>query len=233
MNRSSAPKQLPLDLGADPAFTRDDLVVTRANVQAAAFIDGWPEWPGPVAVLAGPSGAGKTHLGEIWRKAASATVLDAAHIEAHLNGTGGTGPWLVDDADRADLDQTGLFHLINLARQNGSHVLLTARLFPSAWAVTLPDLASRLKAASVIEIDEPDDDLLAGVIAKLFADRQIEVEPHVITYIVRRIERSLATAINVVDRLDYAALAQHSRITRVLAAEIISSIDARQGELPF
>ena len=47
-----------------------------------------------------------------------------------------------------------------------------------------------------------DDLLLAGVISKLFADRQVEVEPHVVQFLVRRIERSLATAIRVVEKLD-------------------------------
>ncbi len=73
--------------------------------------------------------------------------------------------------------------------------------------------------------------MLAGVITKLFADRQVEVEPHVVQFLVRRIERSLATAIRVVDRLDRAALEQKTRITRALAAEIVSAMDEGQGEL--
>ena len=107
----------------------------------------------------------------------------------------------------------------------GRSLLLTARRFPSAWGVVLPDLASRLKAAATIEIHEPDDLLLTGVIAKLFADRQVEVEPHVVQFLVRRIERSLATAIRVVDRLDRAALEQKTRITRSLASEVVSALD--------
>ena len=116
-------------------------------------------------------------------------------------------------------------------RAAGSHLLVTARRFPSAWGVALPDLASRLKAAATVEIREPDDLLLAGVIAKLFADRQVEVEPHVVQFLVRRIERSLATAIRVVDKLDRAALEQKTRITRALAGEIVSAMDEGQGEL--
>jgi chromosomal replication initiation ATPase DnaA len=97
--------------------------------------------------------------------------------------------------------------------------------------VRLPDLASRLKVAATVEIQEPDDLLLAGVIAKLFADRQVEVEPHVVQYLVRRIERSLATAIAVVDRLDKIALEQQTRITRALAGEVVNAMDEGQGEL--
>ena len=73
--------------------------------------------------------------------------------------------------------------------------------------------------------------MLAGVISKLFADRQVEVEPHVVQFLVRRIERSLATAIRVVEKLDRAALEQQTRITRGLASEIVSAMDEGQGEL--
>jgi len=224
------PRQLPLDLGHLPGLSRDDLVVSQANIQAAALIDRWPDWPSPVVLLAGPAGSGKSHLAAIWREHAGAIQLRASDIVAHV-GEIGASPVLIDDADQGKLDQDGLFHLINTVRGAGSHLLLTARSFPSAWGVTLPDLASRLKAAATVEIEEPDDLLLAGVITKLFADRQVEVEPHVVQFLVRRIERSLSTAINIVERLDRAALEQQTRITRTLAAETVNALDAGQGEL--
>ena len=230
MRAPEKPRQLPLDLGHSPGYSRDDLVVSEANRQAVALIDRWPDWPATVVVLAGPAGSGKSHLASIWRETTGAAKLDPSRIEADASGMDAGTPALVDDADRGGLDEQGLFHLINAARAAGTHVLLTARRFPAAWGVRLPDLASRLRAAATVEIHEPDDLLLAGVITKLFADRQIEVEANVVQFLVRRIERSLATAIRVVDRLDRAALEHKTRITRSLAAEAISAIDRGQGE---
>ena len=63
--------------------------------------------------------------------------------------------------------------------------------------------------------------LLAGVLTKLFADRQVEVDPAVIQYLLKRMERSLEGANLLVERLDAAALARKSRITRTLAAEVL------------
>ncbi|WP_413813572.1 DnaA regulatory inactivator HdaA [Mesorhizobium sp. Root157] len=223
------PRQLPLDLSHGTAYSRDDLVVSPSNAQAVALVDCWPDWSSPVVVLAGPAGSGKTHLAEIWRNSANALAVEPARISEAIADLG-SRPAVIDNADAASIDQQGLFHLINAVRGAGSHLLLTARRFPSAWNVTLPDLASRLRAAATVEIHEPDDPLLAGVITKLFADRQVEVEPHVVQYLVRRIERSLATAMRVVDRLDRVALQQQSRITRVLAAEAVSAMDEGQGE---
>jgi chromosomal replication initiation ATPase DnaA len=224
-------RQLPLDLVHAEGRSRDHLVVSDANRAAIALIDRWPDWPSPVVVLAGPTGSGKSHLGAIWREMSGATALDRRRI-AEAAALADNGAHLfVDDADAGGLDETGLFHAVNAVRASGSHMLITARRFPSAWGVTLADLASRLKAAATVEISEPDDLLLAGVIAKLFADRQVEVELHVVQYLVRRIERSLATAIRVVEKLDGAALEQKTRITRALAADVISALDEGQTEL--
>ena len=170
---ASAPRQIPLDLGSTAALSRDDLVVGPANAAAVAFIDGWSGPPPLVAVLAGPAGSGKTHLAAIWRTACGAREVDRSDIDADAIAMAGEGPIVIDDADGPALDETGMFHLLNAARAAGNPVLLTARRFPAAWGVRLPDLASRLGAATSVEIHEPDDMLLAGVITKLFADRQV------------------------------------------------------------
>lgn len=229
--KSDPPRQLPLDLAVAAGRSRDDLLVTQSNAAAVALIDRWPDWPAPVVVLAGPVGAGKSHLAAIWKEAAQAFEARAAAVGGDAVEAAAAGPVLVEDADAGELDEAGLFHLINAVRAGGTSLLLTARRFPAAWGVQLPDLVSRLKAATTVEIAEPDDALLAGVITKLFADRQVVVEPHVITYIVHRIERSLATASRVVERLDRAALETKSRISRHLAGSVIGALEEGQGEL--
>ncbi|WPZ13986.1 DnaA regulatory inactivator HdaA [Nitratireductor rhodophyticola] len=223
-------RQLPFDLAPGEALSRDDLVVTPANARAAALIENWPSWPAPVVILAGPAGSGKSHLAAIWREEADAAEIACDGIEAAAIEQAGLRPILIDNVDSGPIDENGLFHLINAARAGGQPMLLTARRFPGAWGVKLPDLLSRLKAAATVEIDEPDDMLLAGVITKLFADRQVDVEPHVVQFLVRRIERSLSSAIRVVDAIDRAALERKTRITRPLAAEVVTALEA--GENP-
>jgi chromosomal replication initiation ATPase DnaA len=219
------PRQLPLDLAHSEGRSRDDLVVGRSNAQAVALVDRWPDWPSPVAILAGPAGSGKSHLAHVWREASNAVALEPGRLGQEAVDAAGQGPVLIDDVDAGALDETGLFHLINAVRQGGTSLLMTSRRFPAAWGVTLPDLASRLKAAATVEIHEPDDILLAAVTTKLFADRQIEVEPHVVQFLVRRIERSLSSAIEVVTRIDRAALERKTRITRALAAQVVEAME--------
>jgi chromosomal replication initiation ATPase DnaA len=182
-------------------------------------------------VLAGPAGSGKSHLASIWREWSGAENLPPDRLDRI--GGAPAGPVLVDGIGEGPFDEAALFHLFNAVRANGAHLLLTSRRFPLAWGATLPDLVSRLKTVTIVEVHEPDDALLEGVITKLFADRQVEVEPHVVFYLARRIERSVATAIDVVDRLDRTALEEKSRITRSLAARIVGALDEGQGALPF
>jgi len=233
MQRGSDTKarQLPLDLGHHAELSRENLIVSPANAAAVSLVDSWPDWTSPVVVLAGPTGSGKSHLAEIWARAADAVRLSPGRLGDGFEAAQQGQAILIDGVAAGGFDQTALFHLINQIRAAGSFMLLTSRVFPAAWGVTLPDLASRLRAATIVEIGEPDDLLLAGVITKLFADRQVEVEAHVVSYLISRIERSLSTAGRVVDQLDRAALEQKSRVTRALAASVITALDEGQGEL--
>lgn len=219
-------RQLPLDFNHNPASGRDDLIVSDRLTAAVAIVDRWPQWPSPVVILAGPTGSGKTHLARIWAERVGAVTVDVTNPNSTAIETAARGPVLIEDIDRAGFDETALFHLINTVREHGTAALITTRLWPAGWNVTLPDLASRLKAATVVEIGEPDEDLLAQVLVKLFADRQIAIDDKVVFWLVARMERSLAAARQIVTRLDQLALARGSRITRGLAAEVLAEMDA-------
>jgi chromosomal replication initiation ATPase DnaA len=94
---------------------------------------------------------------------------------------------------------------------------------PRTWGITLPDLASRVQAASVATLDALDDALLAALLAKLFADRQITPPPRLIDYCLRRMERSFAAAQALVAALDARSLAEGRPIGPSLAAEILDN----------
>ena len=72
------------------------------------------------------------------------------------------GALAIDNAPGEALDERALFHLLNLTRQTGGHVLIASETDPAQWKVQLPDLASRLKALAVARLDPPDDALLQG-----------------------------------------------------------------------
>jgi chromosomal replication initiation ATPase DnaA len=219
-------KQMPLDLTHATGFSRDELVISPSNQAAVNLVDSWPQWPANLMVLAGPPGSGKSHLAAIWAEKAAASLFQGSALQHEMALVDGN--ILIDGIGGEAIDETALFHLINTVRESGASMLITSRRWPSQWPVQLPDLISRIKSAPTVEISEPDDALLTGVITKLFADRQIGVDPQVVSFLVSRIERSLATAQNVVERLDKAALESKSRITRQMAAGLLTQMDFEQ-----
>lgn len=218
----AAPQQLPLVFQHDPAVSRDDLLISDPLSAAVSIVDSWPGWPSPVVILMGPVGSGKSHLAAIWQQKSGAV---------HIHPTAGSpaaelaskSPVLFEDADRKGFDDTALFHVINSVRENGQTLLVTTRMWPMSWPVVLPDLRSRLKAATMVEIGEPDDELLAQVLVKLFSDRQLTVDDKLISYIVARMERSLDSAQRFVEDIDHLALARGVRISRALAGEVLKT----------
>ena len=59
------------------------------------------------------------------------------------------------------------------------------------------------------------------MLTKLFADRQLAVDPAVVDFIVMRMERSLESANLIVEHLDREALAAGRPVTRQLAASVL------------
>ena len=210
-------RQLRLSLRRPAAHTRDAFIEGVSNADAVRALDAWPRWPGGALVLVGPEGVGKTHLARAWAAGAKAVVLDREAPEV----AAATGrPALLEDVDRGVSDEA-LFHLINLAPREGASLLLTARTPPAAWPAQLPDLRSRLNALMVAEIAAPDDDVLRGVLRKFFRERNIRPHDDVYPYLLRRMERSIPGASEIVRRLDETEDGVMRPISRVLAREIL------------
>lgn len=218
-------RQLTFDLGHDPALGREAFFVGQSNAVALAALDGWQGWPNRRMLLIGPSGSGKSHLAAIWagevgaRRIEGFTLAMQSDLPALANG-----PVVVENAEDLAGErgrESSLFHLWNLMGETGQPLLITAALPPRDWGMALPDLASRLQSAPVTRLEPPDDALLSAVLVKLFADRQLSVDPTVIAWLLPRMERSIAAARDIVARLDRSSLQRRSAISRSLAAEIL------------
>lgn len=208
--------QLRLPLNRPVVYRRDDFVVSPANTRAVDVLWSPREWSGALALI-GPEGAGKTHLARVWAKQTGAATPkpDATDLSA-LRGR----PLLIEDADHWS-DEEGLFHLLNLANEPGGMLLLTARTRPAAWTASLKDLRSRLNAMHVVELEEPDDAILSGVILKLLKERNIVPADDLIPYLLLRVERSIPAVRAIVAALDEKSAAERREVNRALAQAVL------------
>jgi chromosomal replication initiation ATPase DnaA len=225
-------EQLVFDLEHRAAHGVEDFLVAPCNGEAVAWLDRWPDWPGPMLALHGPAGCGKTHLAHIWMARSGARLLT-------LEGLAATPPdvllrrsrnFVIDDAD-AGFDERALFHLYNMVAESQGHLLVTSQAAPARWRIGLADLRSRVSAAAAVSIGRPDDGLIGAILIKLFSDRQIAIESDVLTFVMARMVRSFAAARMLVVALDKAALAKRRRITIPLAREVLENLERRdKGE---
>ena len=223
----NAPQQLPLDLGHRPAFGREDFLVAGSNAAAVAWIDRWPDWPATALVVHGPPGSGKTHLATVWQARSGAAPLPE-------RGATDTGPdsrraWILDGADEP-ADDAALLHTHDRLAGAGGHLLVTARIPPARWRGRLPDLTSRFAASPTVAIGAPDEPLLAAVLVKLFADRQLPVGAEILSYLTARMERSFDAARRIVAAADAAALAHRRAVSVPLLRQVLAEIGAKGME---
>ena len=222
-------RQLTFDLPARPALGRDDFFVSPANAGAVSAIETWRDWPDRKMLLVGPRGSGKTHLVHVWSQMTGARVVMASDLRAtDVVGLVADSLLLaVEDVDAIATNhdaQQALFHLHNLLLAEGRHMLMSCARAPAKWSLPLPDLQSRIQASAHATLNAPDDALLAAVLVKLFADRQISVTVAVVSQMVTRMERSFEFAQRLVHALDHQSLSEHRAITAAMAGRVLDKL---------
>lgn len=165
-----------------------------------AALAGAQTWPFRAAVLTGPPRSGKSLIARWFVQSGAGDALD--------------------DAD--SLPEDALFHRWNRAQAEGRPLLLVSNRSPGTWQVVLPDLASRLGAALMIETAAPDDDLLRALTESHAARRGLVLGEGVLGYLLLRLERSHAAAEALVETIDRLSLERKAAVTISLARDALA-----------
>jgi chromosomal replication initiation ATPase DnaA len=215
-------KQLALPFAQSANYAPEDFCTAPSNAAARDWLARPEAWSNGRLVLWGEAGCGKTHLLHVWAAAHGARIVDGASLAGLLRPD---GPVAVDDADLAP-DPRALLHLLNAAVEGGHPVLMTARLAPARQSIKLADLASRLRASQTAEIRAPEDELLARLLSRLAADRQLALSIGVRNYLLTQLPRTAAHLREAVARLDRAAMDRGVKVTRAFAADLLQDLVA-------
>src|SRR5688572_28000579 len=192
--------QIALPLNWPVADGDEDFLISEANRAAFEHLKRWAVWPVMATLLTGPRKSGRSLLGRIF-----------------VRKTGGR---LFDNGE--EHDEEAIFHAWNEAQERRRPLLIVADAVPPLWQVSLPDLRSRLAATPHVQINDPDDALIGGLILKLLDDRGIAAPPDLAEYLVPRMERSYVAIQQIVETLDRELLSHHRRINVTLVRRALT-----------
>lgn len=170
------------------------LVIGPANRRVVERLQEDAAWPGAWLCLVGPPRSGRTTLARIWAGERDGCVLDPAGFAAAPQSAldlAAAGRLALDDSDGI-ADEDRLLHVLNLARNTGGRVLLTASAAPADWPVRQPDLASRLRAMSVMTIEPPGEEMVRDLLEAACHRRHFGLPDDVWSYLSRRVARDYA-----------------------------------------
>ncbi|MCA3269493.1 MAG: DNA replication protein [Thalassospira sp.] len=199
------------------SYAPDDFLIGAAHVEAVQLAESLDVLPGAGLFVVGTAGSGKSHFLRWLSGRHSVPVLNASNLDA-LADEPIPRLLLVDDA-AADAPGAALFHALNRANAARAKVVLTAGTPLSNWTAALPDLVSRLKALTAVQLGAPDDATLAALYVKGFSERQMAITPRFIHYLCRHGERSFSAAQRLVTALDDYAYREQKPLTVPLARQ--------------
>jgi hypothetical protein len=183
----------------------ETVVMGRSLLPVVDALSSADRWPFRTAILTGPARSGKSLLARWFAESGAGEAVDSAD----------------------SLPEDEVFHRWNRAQADGRPLLLVSDKAPGQWQVVLPDLASRLGSALLIEIGPPDDELVAGLIVEHSARRGLVLGEQVMGYLLPRVERSHAEIELLIETLDRLSLERKSPVTISLARDAIAE---RTGE---
>lgn len=215
-------RQLPLDF-PEAGLTLDTLCVTSANRTAIGVLKRWPDWRNPALAVVGAPKSGLTTAAAAWAQHAGGELITARAFDrlSHKKVDALSSSPVAIDLGEAVSNEDNLLSLINLSGRAGGSVLITGHTSPARWRVKLPDLASRLKAMTLVELKAPDDEMAAIRLRKAMRRRYLKLPEDVEAYILTRIERNYAAIETFVQSLH--EMADGREITVPLARDVMDA----------
>ena len=205
----------------DKNFKNTDFILSRSNKHIYDFLDRWPKWEKNFINIIGQKSSGKTHLINIFIEKYKGKRIDAQFLnEADLNKIELYKNIIIEDLT-SNINENLLYSLLDLIEQNNKYLIITSLNQVVHINFKLPDLRSRLKSFLLLNIEQPDDELIFGIILKNLSDRQISIDKKLIDYIVKRIERSYSKIHNFIYKIDQLSLKKKKSIDLKLIKEVL------------
>ncbi len=214
-------KQLPLSFQA-PEYADFESFIAADNQQLVHSLQDDSE---RLIYIWGEHGCGKTHLLQAITRYYLEQNKNAFYIPLTDNGELSAdmldGLEIMDLLCLDELDsiygqpqwEVPLFHLFNRMRDSGGRLILAASNSAVNSAIKLPDLRSRLSWGLTYQLKALDDKGKMQALKQRAFQRGLSMNNDVMAYIMKHSSRSLPQLMSLLDKLDYASLAEQRKLT--------------------
>ena len=202
-------------------FKYEDFYISKSNKYIFDLLMQWPKWEKNFLNISGENFSGKTHLINIFLKKFKGIKFEAKsfknenlkEIKIYQN--------IVLENISETVDEKLVYSLLNTIEQDNKYLIVTSFNPVVDIKFSLPDLVSRSKNFLLYNIEKPDDELIFALLVKNLSDRQISLEKKLISYIIKRINRSYSKIFDFIYKIDEISLKKKKSIDLKIIKEAL------------
>ena len=214
--------QLLLDFDYKQNFQDDDFYVSKSNKHIIDLLNKWPQWEKNILNISGEHFSGKTHLINIFLKKFKGFKLDAKSLTSEILSKIKTHQNIVLENLNKDVDEKILYSLFNIIDQDNKYMIITSLHPISEINFNFEDVKSRSKSCLLLNIENPDDDLVKILLTKYFSKRQLKINSKIIDYISSNIKRDFDDIFRVANLVEESCFAGGRKITIPFLKKILN-----------
>ena len=185
------------------------------------LLNQWPKWEKNFLNIVGEQFSGKTHLANIFLEKFKGVKFEAKFLNNENLKEIKIYQNIVLENISELMDEKLFYSLINIIDQENKYLITTSTKPIVSTKFNLPDLASRSKNFLLQNIEKPDDELIFALLVKNLSDRQISLEKKLISYIIKRIDRSYSKIFDFIYKIDEISLKKKKSIDLKIIKEVL------------
>ena len=204
-------------------YYEEDFCIGENNYEAYKLIKEWPNWTFKGINIYGPKKSGKSYLTKIFSDKTDSKVFEGRNINKdNLNIILNQKVLIIEDIEVFN-DEVLFQTILNDFISKNKFIYLTSSKLAGSISFKLKDLISRLNSLVAVVITNPSDDLFSQILTKMLSDKQINITPKEVNFILKNIERSYDAASKFVKNLDELSLLYKKKINTKIINQALAN----------
>jgi chromosomal replication initiation ATPase DnaA len=205
-------------------YYEEDFCIGENNYEAYKLIKEWPNWTFKGINIYGPKKSGKSYLTKIFSDKTDSKVFEGRNINKdNLKLILNQKVLIIEDIEVFN-DEVLFQTILNDFISKNKFIYLTSNKLAGSISFKLKDLISRLNSLVAVVITNPSDDLFSQILTKMLSDKQINITPKEVNFILKNIERSYDAASKFVKNLDELSLLYKKKINTKIINQALANI---------